>query len=137
LQAVFGGVFAGGKLLLEDLLLKRQDNATSVDGKTPQLSTSLSLASSLFAGGIACTVSSPLNYVRNVKYGTASHQQPPTSHAALALLWKEAVESGHTASYLQGQLRVGWGTLRVSVGMAVGYELFEVFKHQLGLLPWK
>lgn len=119
---MFGGVFAGGKFLLEsrELALRGSSGGDSKGDGKQQLSASVSMASSMLAAGFACMVSSPLNYVRNIKYGTPSHQKPPTTYEALMELWVEAKQSGRPASFLQSQLRIGWGTLRVACGMSVG-----------------
>ena len=85
----------------------------------------------LLAGLLATTASAPPNYVRNIKYGWPSESKPPSSYRIIIDLIKEARMSGRIASHLQERLRLGWGTARVAVGMAVGQYLYEITKNHL------
>ncbi len=47
-------------------------------------------------------------------------------------LWKQARAKSTTLEqwkHLQSQLRIGWGSARVAVGMAVGQNIFEAIKN--------
>ena len=93
--------------------------------------------SSLLAGALGTIASSPFNYVRNIKYGWPASETPPPAYRILSDLVVEcgdkAREGGwrQGAMHLQDRLRIGWGTARVAVGMAVGYEIYEVCKAAL------
>jgi len=82
----------------------------------------------LLSGLLATTISSPFNYVRNIKYGWPAEMKPPTSTRILIDLMAEAKASGRMMWHLQERLRVGWGTARVAVGMATGQFLYEMLK---------
>lgn len=87
------------------------------------------------AAGIATIASGPLNYVRNIQYGTQPNQKPPTIREALKNVWDESKSHTHQslgrARFFQQQFRVGWGTARVTVGMAVGQQVFDVARSEL------
>ena len=93
--------------------------------------------SSLLAGAFGTIVSSPFNFVRNIKYGWPASETPPPAYHILSDLVVEcrqkAQEGGwrQGAVHLQDRLRIGWGTARVAVGMAVGYEIYELTKAAL------
>ena len=93
--------------------------------------------SSLLAGAFGTIASSPFNFVRNIKYGWPASETPPSAYRILSDLAVECGEKARegkwkqSASHLQDRLRIGWGTARVAVGMAVGYEIYELVKHAL------
>ena len=63
---------------------------------------------------------------------------PPGSVRILLDLAKEARAQGKDAAgFLQNRLRLGWGTARVAVGMAVGQYLYEFTKDALDKRPRK
>lgn len=94
-------------------------------------SSSMDFSAALLAGLIATTISAPLNYVRNIKYGWPSQTQPPSSTRILIDLWTESRRSQRIGAHLQERLRLGWGTARVAVGMAVGQFIYEATKNLL------
>ena len=72
-------------------------------------------------------VSSPLNYVRNMHYATHPSARLKSTGRILGDLWikAQAVDSSiNRVLFLQHQLRIGWGTLRVGCGMAVGGKIY-------------
>jgi hypothetical protein len=72
-------------------------------------------------------VSSPLNYVRNMHYATHPSEPLQSTRAILGGLWSRsstANSAWHRLLFLQHQLRIGWGTLRVGCGMAVGGKIY-------------
>lgn len=89
------------------------------------------------AASIATIASGPLNYARTIQYGTAPNIKPPTIRQALKDVWSE---SKLTPSYLgrlgffQQRFRVGWGTGRVAVGMALGQAVFDTTRTTLNEL---
>jgi len=116
-DSVFGSVYAGSRTALHRL--------------SGESGTSPSLASNLMGGSLAVALSSPFNYGRNMQFGTPDGQAPPSVPLSLWRLWEEVrfkrLESGRqgAASYLQQRLGLGWGTLRVAVGMSVGQLLYD------------
>ena len=44
---------------------------------------------------------------------------------------EKALWNGQSYSFLPRRLRVGWGSLRVAVGMGVGQEVYDVAKEYL------
>ena len=97
----------------------------------------ITFVSSLIAGALGTIASSPFNFVRNIKYGWPPNATPPPAAAILSQLREEAIakrqEEGlrSALSFVQERLRIGWGTARVAVGMAIGYEIYEVTKAAL------
>ncbi|KTC92381.1 hypothetical protein OQJ15_11640 [Fluoribacter dumoffii] len=87
------------------------------------------------AAGLATIASSPFNYVRNMQYATPPNQKPPSAHEVLTQVWKESKNSTPTLlsrlSFFQQKFRIGWGTARVAVGMAVGQKLFDKTREHL------
>jgi hypothetical protein len=87
------------------------------------------------AAGIATMVSGPFNYVRNMQYATPPNLKPPSMYDALSTVWNEAKVQQPSflgrLSFFQQRFRIGWGTARVAVGMAVGQKLFDWTQEQL------
>lgn len=85
------------------------------------------------AGTVATFASAPLNYVRNIQYASPAHGPVPGIGAVLRQLWHDAANHP-TASdrfhYIQQRLRLGWGSARVVVGMALGQAVFDAALHQ-------
>lgn len=74
-------------------------------------------------------VSSPLNYVRNMHYATNPGEKLLSSQSIMKDLWSQAKLADsffHRILFLQHQLRIGWGTLRVGCGMAVGGKIYSM-----------
>lgn len=97
------------------------------------------------AAGIAVSICSPWNYVRNVKFGTKVNQLVPSTLTILKelvaevrgiskpvitmqlrenLVFKRNVLLERT-KLLQGRLKIGVGTLRVALGMAFGAQIYD------------
>jgi hypothetical protein len=82
------------------------------------------------AGLAATTVSSPFNYVRNIKYATPPSDEPASGPTILKTLFGRAYKRhrryglSFALRYLQHCFRIGWGTLRVGVGMALGAQIY-------------
>ena len=135
-DTIFGGVFAVTKEMIqrpaEKSLRRRLSLPTaSPTALPPAYRRALDFVSSLVAGAVGTVASSPLNYVRNIKYGHPPDSQPPSSYQILKQLWTETKSKARPLSFVQERLRIGWGTARVAVGMAVGYEIYEIVKAQL------
>jgi hypothetical protein len=88
------------------------------------------------AAGVATMTSGPLNYVRSIQYATPPDRKPPGVWKALQDVWQEAKYYAHEPfgrlRFFQQQFRVGWGTARVAVGMAVGQQIFDWSRNELG-----
>ena len=81
------------------------------------------------AAGIATIASSPFNYVRNMQYATPPNLNPSSMYDTLVKVWNESKNPQKPflsrLGFFQQQFRIGWGTARVAVGMAVGQKLFD------------
>ena len=88
------------------------------------------------AGCVACWVSAPINYCRNIVYGVPPMSCPLGIRFLVHNLY---VESMRGATWVQrwnimnSRLNLGWAALRVGVGVAVGQNLFEFYKYQYAL----
>ena len=85
----------------------------------------------LIAGLVATTVSSPMNYVRNIHYSLPPDIIPSSAATVLRDLWHKALEEETLLgklSHLQSRLRLGWGTARVGCGMAVASQCYSLIK---------
>ena len=85
------------------------------------------------AAGLGTIISSPLNYARNLKYGTIPGQTVPT----VTHLLKELMNSVRQKNtfrekmvLLQARLVLGWGTARVALGMTLGQGIFDLAKRR-------
>jgi hypothetical protein len=115
-DATFGMCFAVRKLLPLD------------DGRS-------TFAASLVCAAAGTTLSSPFNYLRNQSYAEKS-VVPLESLAQKRAFWRSALEElqqevrGQPSRFsslkvLQQRLNVGWGTLRVAVGMALTDHVYR------------
>lgn len=79
------------------------------------------------AAFIATVVSATFNYTRNMQYASNPSKPSPSINSLCVSLYRDTKQfSGlHRYHFLQRKLRIGWGTLRVGMGMAVGQWLFE------------
>ena len=85
----------------------------------------------LISGLIATTLSSPLNYVRNIHYSLPPDIKPDSKNKVLTDLWCKAMEEKSIISklsHLQSRLRLGWGTARVGCGMALASQFYIFIK---------
>jgi hypothetical protein len=103
-DAVFGGCYTTIRLQLQwifDLEAHNQWEANFV------------------ASGLAAVVSGPWNYARNLQYATKSREFQPSIRSVFVELMHEVKQQKDVIEklkYLQIQLRIGWGTLRVAMG---------------------
>jgi hypothetical protein len=112
--------------------------------------TTTAFLSNMLAALIATVVSSPINYVRSILYGTPVASACLPKMAIMRFLWiqmKYALHHGesyrkiayHSADckplgrhyfaawkVLNRRLNVGWGSLRVGLGMATGQYIFAL-----------
>lgn len=119
---VFGSVYEILRLIQEKHLPESQ-HATST------------LIRNAVAATFATVISSPLNYVRNIQYASDPKVAPPSTSQTLLQVWNESslarTQKISRARFFQQQFRIGWGTGRVAVGMALGQNLFECVSKKL------
>ena len=79
------------------------------------------------AAAVATTLSAPVNYARNIQYSVALGQPAPSIYQAIKQLVEETKRYPPQTKYahLSNQLQFGWGTARVTIGMAVGQLVYE------------
>jgi len=85
-------------------------------------------AANMASAAMATVVSAPFNLVRNVQYATRSRVKADSISKILRDFAKEANRHETTwqrARYIQSRLRIGWGTVRVAVGMAFGHFVYD------------
>lgn len=128
-DTVFGGTFG----FLQHLIFTKLNATTTTTTTTATTSKSskLKFIASMISGAVATIVSSPFNYVRTMQYATPPGQQPPSTPACLRGLLRDARNSPSPLLFIQQRFRVGWGTFRVAIGMALGWELYESCKWAL------
>jgi hypothetical protein len=116
---VFGGFFA---IFRHNILRTGNENDHSYNANV-----SNNFIVNLVSGCFATVLSSPFNYVRNVHYATPPETIPSSAIQILLKLWRDSKSKGSIISqlkYLQGNLRIGWGTARVGCGMAFGAKVY-------------
>ncbi|AWN75646.1 hypothetical protein LEAN103870_16565 [Legionella anisa] len=90
------------------------------------------------AAAVATIASSPFNYVRNMQYATSPNLKSPSTCEVLTGVWNESKTPPQSflsrLSFFQQRFRIGWGTARVAVGMAVGQKLFDYTQAHLSHL---
>jgi hypothetical protein len=82
----------------------------------------------LIAAGLATVVSGPFNYVRNVQYATRSKDMADGTLQVLRSLARKVSDrptSLQKLHYLQNRLRIGWGTIRVALGVTFGHSVYD------------
>uniref|UniRef100_A0A7S1N8P5 Mitochondrial carrier protein n=1 Tax=Eutreptiella gymnastica TaxID=73025 RepID=A0A7S1N8P5_9EUGL len=131
-DAFFGVIYSGTKTFLGDLAQQYG---------TPRTGSILQFSGKMLAGGLACALTAPFNFARNIKYGHKSVSTPPKG---VLQIWTElyvdvalTVQSQgvrHGLRYLQARLQIGWGSARVAMGMAFGDLVYYRTKIFLGYL---
>jgi hypothetical protein len=90
------------------------------------------------AAGTATIASGPFNYVRSMQYATPPNQQSPSLSKVLKDVWLESNNYSYQflgrVNFFQERFRVGWGTVRVAIGMGFGQWLFGVTRKKLAEL---
>ena len=146
-DAVFGGAFMVVRTALAAHVReyehkhghgRRPRSGGGAEAKTrveaAESSRTTSVAISLVSGSVATLASAPFNFARNMQYATPPSQCAEPTVALVATLFRQACAERSPARFLQRRLRVGWGTMRVAVGMAAGFELYSCF---LGIIEGK
>mmetsp|Transcript_20133 Transcript_20133/g.77071 ORF Transcript_20133/g.77071 Transcript_20133/m.77071 type:complete len:272 (+) Transcript_20133:103-918(+) len=120
---VFGCVYEVGRVAIRRIGTRRLEDSDH-DSRVE----SVAVVANMTAAALATGLSAPFNYARNMKLATKAMNTPPTTKGALVDLWAAAKCQPtlfERLSFLQQRLRVGWGTARVAVGMALGQLLFD------------
>lgn len=89
-----------------------------------------SFVANVVAAGVATAVSSPFNYARSLQYGHDMSKGKLSTMKVFKDLWREAnanraAEGEARALFVARRLTVGWGSLRVSVGIAVSSQIYN------------
>lgn len=134
-DVLFGGAFAYFRHELPPLYSSAvRSNSSSIGMNASDYIEQKSFFTDLAAGLIATTISSPLNYVRNIHYSCPPDVKADSTGKVLRDLWHSAMAE-KTAflkfSYLQSRLRLGWGTARVGCGMALASQFYSFIKTQI------
>jgi hypothetical protein len=101
---------------------------------TKHHSTGVQLLANSTAASVACVLSAPLNYTRNMVYGCPLRSTPLGTSTLVRYLWLEMTRHSDPTTRLRlvnDRFNVGWGSLRVGIGMACGQHLFHTFKVML------
>ncbi len=87
------------------------------------------MASAGAAAAVATVFSSPFNYVRSIQYAHLTDEQPRRRIVMqLGRLWANAQKEPSPLRYLGQRLRIGWGTARVALSMALAQLIFAEIK---------
>lgn len=82
----------------------------------------------MVSAAIAAVISGPFNLARNEQYATRSGAKAPTIANVLLALLQEVKQLPTTYDrwhLLQSRLRIGYGTIRVAIGMAFGHYVYD------------
>ena len=120
-DVVFGAVFATTRGALAKPLADVVDPLVGGPGTA-------SFMASMIAAALATVCSSPLNYVRNVKYASSNAVRSPSILSVLSAFANELRSVDSPLRHVIARFHIGWGTARVAVGMAVGWELYDLCK---------
>jgi hypothetical protein len=110
---VFGGTYTFLRLELQYRLMLRPDQQWGAN---------------MGAAALATIVSGPFNLARNVQYATRSQHVADTVTTVLINFVHETALKPTLVGrvqYIQGRLRIGWGTVRVAVGMSFGHYVYD------------
>jgi hypothetical protein len=132
---VFGGTFAVARSSLHTAFEqwgKDEENSSGLSSgeqqQQQQQPPRFSFALTMTAAAMATVFSSPFNYARNMKFATEAGQVSPGTYQSIAQLVASSKAAESPWRFLQLRLRIGWGALRVAVGMATGSWLYENIK---------
>ncbi|CAM9689094.1 unnamed protein product, partial [Chrysoparadoxa australica] len=79
------------------------------------------------SSAVATVLSSPMNYARNIEYSLPAHSRENGWSICKKLLSKVSYQTlglWIACRFVLTRLRIGWGTLRVAVGMACGSKVY-------------
>lgn len=114
------------------LLGKRYSDALSTDNKMRFVTNSL-------VSCVATIATAPINYVRNMKYARGYKKSNPSARRiydellhAQPVYSKQLLDVVPIFQYYTHRLAIGWGTLRVGVGIACGQYIFDSLMASMG-----
>ena len=82
----------------------------------------------MIAALMATVAAAPFNFVRNIQYGRLHEKNALKTGYLPKSLWREAGMSDiGRLRYLQKRMNIGWGTLRVGMGMGIGSQLYAYY----------
>lgn len=90
----------------------------------------LLFVANMSAAMAATVLSAPFNYVRTIQYAHIAEKERRPMWNQMLRLWANAKLEPSPLRYLGQRLRIGWGTMRVAVGMAVAQLLFAKIKER-------
>jgi hypothetical protein len=85
----------------------------------------------IFISCVATVITSPINYIRNIKYASGYVRSNPSYDHIMTLLLKDQVPYSSNSGalpvikYYFRKFAIGWGTLRVGVGIACGQSVYD------------
>lgn len=77
------------------------------------------------AAALATILSGPFNYVRVVQLSTSAQQRADTTWYILGDLLHQTRQEPRPLYFIVDRLRIGWGTVRVALGMSFGHSLYD------------
>jgi len=122
-DSVFGSVFTSLRVLFQD-----ENNQYAVN---------------FCAASLATICSGPLNYARNLQYAyrasstpgssTSNKSNTNTAYPTIRAVLRELSQDARKGNFgqLGAKLRIGWGSLRVGIGMATGNFFYRYFENLL------
>ncbi len=132
---VFGGAYAYLRFALARWIGAGLQSTNTSNNHTGRRTEYLVGPASQFAGAaIATTASSPFNYWRNLQFATNPGDTPVGMRQCMSELSssiREARGAREKLAQISLKLRVGWGTVRVATGMAVGQQLYDYISRKL------
>lgn len=79
----------------------------------------------------ATLFSAPFNYIRNHRYSECVKLNPPSYKQIVSELLSCTIENNNPIRYLMYRLCIGWGTLRVAVGITSGQIIYDCLVSKL------
>mmetsp|Transcript_43188 Transcript_43188/g.78555 ORF Transcript_43188/g.78555 Transcript_43188/m.78555 type:complete len:298 (+) Transcript_43188:85-978(+) len=102
----------------------------------------MNFAVAVLCAALGTTLSSPFNYIRNLAFAEPSWMELESMKSKRAYwdrVWMEMLNDvraqdtiGQAVRCLQARFRLGWGTLRVAVGMGLTDQAFRTYCKLLG-----
>ena len=124
---VFGGAYATLRFMFAREL-GRMLNSGNYPNYAENHGNTIAPISQFTAAAIATTLSSPINYWRNMQFDTRVGSKPVSLRRCMSELRRSMVEEPNFRNRIRQiglKLRVGWGTIRVATGMAVGQSMYD------------
>jgi len=86
----------------------------------------ISFWSNVFAAGVATAISSPLNYARSLHFAHDKRLGPLRTSMIMKELLVEAKSEEKPVQFIANRLTIGWGSLRVSIGIALSSQVYNL-----------